>query len=300
MAKLGELEVVASDNNLCGEGPIWDNGRGRLVWTDLQSKLVYQYNPKTGAKAIISRDRMFAGVALHKTPGGFIFAGSGGLVRWKSAFDVDPILTEFEGEKLCFNDIIADAKGRIYAGTMYWGPKGMEKPGKLYLIDARRKVAVVDQGNNMSNGLGFSPDDRILYSTDTALRRIWAFDVDPKSGVLSRKRVFVNVPKTEGIPDGLTVDADGHVWSAQVYGAQVVRYRPDGSVERRIPIPAKQVTSVAFGGDDLKDLYITTASKPLESNLKPPGYEANGEVGGSLYRVRVNTQGRAEHLAAVM
>lgn len=300
MAKLDELETVANDNLLWGGSPIWDNGRSRLVWTDSLSKLVHQFNPKTGAKAIISRGDAYTGIALHKTPGGFLFAGSGGLVRWKSAFDVEPIITEFAGEKLCFSSIIADAKGRVYAGTTYWGAKGMEKQGKLYLIDVKRRITVVDPVGGMLNGLGFSPDDRILYCTDSAVRRIWQFDVDTKTGLLTRKRVFVNVPKTEGIPYGLAVDADGHVWSAQVYGSQVVRYRPDGSVERRLSIPAKQVTSMAFGGEDLKDLYITTASMPFESSLEQPGYENRGGLGGNLYRIRVNAQGRSEHLAAVM
>ncbi len=300
MAKLDELEVVANDNILWGGNPIWDNGRCRLVWTDSISKLVHQFNPKTGAKAVINREGAYTGVVLHKTPGGFLFAGSGGLVRWKSPFDVEPILKEHAGEKLCFSGIIADAKGRVYAGTTYWGAKGIEKQGKLYLIDVKRRVTIVDQVGGMLNGLGFSPDDRILYCTDSAVQRIWQFDVDTKTGMLTRKRVFANVPNTEGIPCGLTVDADGHIWSAQVYGSQVVRYRPDGSVERRLTIPAKQVTGVAFGGEDLKDLYITTASKPFETTLKQSGYENLGDLGGSLYRVRVNTQGRTVHLAAVM
>jgi D-xylonolactonase len=301
MAKLNELEVVANDQNLCGEAPIWDNGRGRLVWTDVERELVYQYIPKTGAKAVISRGRMVAGIALHKTPGGFIFAGSGGMVRWKGPGNADTIVTTHDGEKLHFNDIIADAKGRIYAGTVYWGARTMHKPGKLYLIDTRRQVTVVDEGNTMSNGLGFSPDNRTLYHVDSAARRIYAFDVDTKTGKLSRKRVLVNVPKTEGLPEGLTVDADGYIWCAQWYGSQVVRYRPDGTVERRLAIPARQVTSVAFGGDELKDLYITTAGKAWESPLMPPGYDAKaGPVGGSLYRIHVNAQGRPEHLAGVM
>ena len=130
MAKLDDLEVVAKDTALWGGCPIWDNGRCRLVWTDSIGKLVHQFNPKTGAKAIISRESAYTGIVLHKTPGGFLFAGSGGLVRWKSAFDVEPILREFAGEKLCFSSIIADAKGRVYAGTTYWGGERDGETGK--------------------------------------------------------------------------------------------------------------------------------------------------------------------------
>jgi sugar lactone lactonase YvrE len=295
------LQVVARENNLCGEAPIWDNGRSRLIWTDIEGKKVFQLMPRTGAHAVISQGLPVSGIALHKSRS-LVFAGETGLHLWKGPGDVRTILSEHDGQKLLFNDIIADPKGRIYAGTVYWGASGMEKTGKLYLIDTHGKVTVVDQGIRLSNGLGFSPDDKKLYYADSAARRIYVYDVE-KTGMLKNKRTFVQVPDTEGLPDGLTVDADGYVWCAQWYGSQVVRYNPEGGVDQRIPVPAKQVSSVAFGGDELKDLYITTAGNSWPSPLMPPGYDpspASGEIGGSLYRLRVHTQGRPEHLAAVL
>ncbi|HXV96784.1 MAG TPA: SMP-30/gluconolactonase/LRE family protein, partial [Anaerolineae bacterium] len=129
-------------------------------------------------------------------------------------------------------------------------------------------------------------------------RRIYAYDVNPKTGDLTQRRIFVQVPATEGMPDGLTVDAAGFIWSAQWYGSQVVRYDPDGKVERRIQLPVSQIASVAFGGPDLTELYITTAAEPWPSKFVPPGYAPNpATLGGSLYCLRLDIQGQPEYQA---
>ena len=242
---------------------------------------------------------MVSGLALS-ADGSLIFAGATGLHLRRPSGDVRPVLSRCRGEALFFNDILADPRGRLYAGTIYWGANGMEKPGKLYLVEDGGPVRVVDEGIDLANGLGFSPDDRTLYFADSARRVIYAYDVDPATGDLSRRRVFVQVPRDEGLPDGLTVDREGFVWCAQWYGAQVVRYDPDGKVERRIAMPVRQVSSVIFGGEDLTDLYITTAADSWPSPLAPPGYDfAATNLGGSLYRLRTNVQGRPDHRATL-
>lgn len=291
------LEVIAQDGNLCGEGPIWDADHGRLLWTDIESGLVYQFVPATGAKQILSRGLTVNGIGLNRT-GELLFAGSSGLHLWRGQDDYRTLVAEHEGEALAFNDLIVDARGRVYAGTVYWGPDGMEKRGKLYLIGTDSTIRVVDEGIELANGLGFSPDDRTLYFADSTARAIYAYDVAPETGALSNRRVFVRVPDAEGIPDGLTVDAEGFVWSAQWYGSQVVRYDPTGAVERRIALPVTQVSSVAFGGEDWRDLYITTAGESWPSDFAPPGYDFQApNIGGSLYRIRLDIQGRPEHRA---
>jgi sugar lactone lactonase YvrE len=280
------LEIVASDHNLCGEAPVWDAAGRRLLWVDLGSNLVYQH--ADGKTSIVHRDLMVSGVALN-SDGGLVFAGATGIHLHGRL-----LLADF------FNDILPDARGRLYAGTLYWGADGLVKPGQLLLIDPGGAVRVVDEGIEIANGLGFSPDDRTLYFADSARRVIHAYDVDPATGSLSRRRVFVQVPKDEGLPDGLTVDREGFVWCAQWYGSQVVRYDPDGRVERRIPMPVRQVSSVIFGGPDLTDLYITTAADPWPSPLAPPGYDPKaGNQGGSLYRLRTDLPGRPDYRAAL-
>lgn len=296
----GKLEIVAQDNNGCGEGPIWDYTHGHLIWTDLSNSLVYQLTPQTGEKEIISHGLMVSGVALNQT-GDLIFVGSGGLHLWRKQNDYHTLVVQHDGETLCFNDLIADPKGRIYAGTLYLTPDGIdvERSGRLYLISNDGRIRVMEEGIQIANGVGFSPDNRILYFADSALRTIYAYDVDSDMGDLSNKRIFVRVPGDEGVPDGLTVDSSGYVWSAQWFGAQVVRYDPDGKVERCIPLPVRQVSSLTFGGDDFTDLYITTASELWTSPLAPRGYDFNGtNIGGSLYRVRLDVQGKPDHQAA--
>jgi D-xylonolactonase len=137
-----------------------------------------------------------------------------------------------------------------------------------------------------------------LYYADSTARRIYAFAVDPKSGQLSRQRTFVNVPDSEGLPDGLTVDADGFIWNAQWYGSQVVRYDADGKVERRIAMPVGQVASVEFGGAQLDELFITTAGERWTSRFSPPGYDYSKiKDGGAVYRVRPGVRGKNELVA---
>jgi sugar lactone lactonase YvrE len=293
------VEVVVDNADRCGEGPVWDHRIERLVWTDLSSGIYYSHDPRTGQTDVISRGIVGGGTALHAS-GGYLIAGTEGMHRIDAAGNAQTILVEHRGEKLVFNDIIADSRGRIYAGTYYWGEE-LIKPGTLYLIGADRAPRAVADGIELSNGLGLSPDDRTLYYADSTARTIYAFDVDLPSGELSNRRTFVRIPPDEGLPDGLTVDAAGFVWNALWYGSQVVRYDPDGKVERRIRTPAKQTSSLAFGGAELTDLYITSAAEPWPSPFMPKDYDpASGNVGGALYRVRLaDVEGRPENEATI-
>lgn len=292
-------EVVAADDNLCGEGPIWDTGRKCLWWTDLSSRLLYQLAPSTGAKKVVGLNWMVSGIAIDESDS-LVLAGPAGLHLWNGDTGHRELLIQHEGETLSFNDLVTDPKGRIYAGTLYLAPNGIdvERRGKLYLIDPSGITRVVDDGLEISNGLSFSPDNRILYHADTALRRIYMYEVQPDTGDLLNKRQFVQIPDTEGVPDGITVDAEGHVWCAHWFGAKVVRYDPDGRVERSIALPVAQVSSLAFGGKSLSDLYITTASDRWNSPLSPPSFKASRSCGGSLYRIRLEISGKLEHRAA--
>ena len=291
------LEVIADDGNLIGEGPIWDGESNRLLWTDISSSLVYQIDA-AGNKSIINRGLVVNGIGLNRDDR-LVFSGAGGLFLSSGEGEHRNIASENEGEALSFNDMIVGPQGRVYAGTMYWGDNGKERDGKLYLFDSSGGVEVVAEGIELSNGLGFSPDEQTLYYSDSAARRIYAFDADAATGRLENRRVFVQVPGDEGIPDGMTVDADGFVWSAQWYGGQVVRYDPGGSVERRLPMPVKQVSAVAFGGPDLDELYITSAGGSWPSDVAPPGYDFEApNMGGPLYRLRVDVRGKPEFRAA--
>ncbi|HSW44324.1 MAG TPA: SMP-30/gluconolactonase/LRE family protein [Phycisphaerae bacterium] len=291
------IDVIADDNNLCGEAPLWNPATGKLHWTDILSSKTFQYDPATNDKQIFIEDRRVTGLALHES-GGLIVANRSGLYLWDGPGRWQTVATEHEGESLAFNDILADPAGRVYAGTLYW-QDGMRKTGKLYLFDTDGSIQVVAENILLANGLGLSLDGRTLYFADSAARKILAFYVDRATGRLSSQRTFVQVPEDEGLPDGLTVDAEGFVWSAQWFGGQIVRYDPEGQVERRVPIPAKQASSVTFGGPHLTDLYVTTAADYAPSPLEPPGFDRTARMGGPLYRIRLDIPGRPESVARI-
>jgi sugar lactone lactonase YvrE len=190
-----------------------------------------------------------------------------------------------------FNDGKVDAKGRFWAGTMDFD---CDKPsGALYRIAADLTHDCADEGYLCTNGPAWSLDGTIMYHTDTMKRSIYAFDFDANAGSISGKRAFVEFTDDDGYPDGMTVDAEDHLWVAHWGGGRVTRFRPDGSVERVIPLPVPYVTSCAFGGKNLHDLYITTATLPMSDDEK-----AAQPLAGGLFRTRPGVAGVAAHLFA--
>ena len=292
------VEQIVDDHNLCGEGPLWDWRQNRLIWNDLSASLVFEYCPESGSRTIINRGLMAAGMALNDD-GGLVLAGSTGIHVWRGQSQCRTVISEYQNRLLQCNDILADSRGRLYVGTMYWHESTMVRPGELYLIDNDGSPQIVDEGISLANGLGLSPDGGTLYFADSAQHSIYAYDVDIANGTLSHKRVFVEVPKSEGLPDGLVVDADGFVWCALWYGGQVVRYDPDGRIERCITLPASQVTSLEFGGPALTDLYVTSAAEPWPNNLLPHYDSRSGNLGGALYRIQLDIAGNRRHLARI-
>jgi len=290
------VEVVAEANNLHGESPVWDPRGNRLLWVDIANALVFELPDGTGQPQVLSRDLMVRGIALHERREQLVFAGEAGLHLWRGQDDFETVAAEVEGERLTLGDVLADPAGRLYAGTQHWVEGTMKAPGRLYLFDVDGLPRVLDDGILLSNGLGLSPDDGTLYYTDSAARTIFAYDVDRANGEVFHRRVLVRVGKDEGLPDGLCVDSQGFLWSAQWYGGQIVRYDPDGKVERRIPLPVKQVASLNFGGADMSSLFVTTASAPWKTNLAPPGYDFNDpNTGGALYQIRLDVPGLDEY-----
>jgi D-xylonolactonase len=159
---------------------------------------------------------------------------------------------------------------------------------------------VADEGIKFSNGLAFSPDCSTLYFSDSVARCIYAYSWHRETGKLSTRRIFVRVPREEGFPDGLTVDSEGFLWCAHWFGACITRYDPDGRRERRVGLPAAQTSSLAFGGPDLDVIFVTSASLNNMLEMAPAGYDPTKVfVGGPLYRIRADVQGRNEHRSRI-
>src|SRR5258706_5196496 len=270
---MSKLELIVDGSDRCGEGPIWDFRAKRLLWTDILADVVYEW--RDGNKSVVHRGTNVSTIALARD-GGLVFGGAGGLWKWTEKGGCKSIVAEHEGEALAINDMIVDPRGRIYAGTVYWGASGREKYGKIYLVDVSG-VKIVEEGVELANGMGFSRDGRTFYFADSALRRIYSYRVDGQSGKLSDRKIFAQLSREDGLPHGLTVDSEDNLWVAFWYGGKVLRFDPDGKVQTKIDVPAIQTSSVAFGGDEMDELYITTAAEAWPSELAPAGYRADAK-----------------------
>jgi sugar lactone lactonase YvrE len=296
-----QIEAIADYGDLCGEGPLWDAREQALYWTDLARRRFYRYKWSDRRPEIVSENMQVSSYAFNQ-PGGFVVTNISGIWLWDTKSQPTLLAREVDGHKCTMNDSIADLEGRVYSGSYYRNASGEFDPGVgcLFRIDSDASVHIVDEGFQLSNGLGFSPDCSTLYFVDSAVRRIYAYDWQRSNGTLRNRRVLVQVPSSEGIPDGLTVDADGFLWCAHWFGGCVIRYDPDGKIERRIHFPALQTSSVTFGGPDFSDMFVTSAAKTDSLSIAPPGYDpAGGYVGGPVYHMKTDIQGREEYRANI-
>jgi sugar lactone lactonase YvrE len=186
-----------------------------------------------------------------------------------------------------FNDGKCDRRGRFWVGTL--AIDATPGHGSLYRLDPDGRCQTMDTGFHISNGLGWSPDDRRFYFTDTGPKRIYVYDFDAESGAIENRRVFAQLPDNVGSPDGLAVDADGFVWSAHWDGWCVTRYDPEGKVDRVINLPVPRPTSCSFGGPDLSTLYITSARIRLSAQQL-----AEAPMSGSVFALQAGVRGLPE------
>lgn len=291
-------EIIADFGDLNGEAPVWDPDTSSLYWTDCVGFKFSRFHSPSGKSEVLRTGVEVTGFALNEG-GGFVIANTKGIWLWDGAENLKLIAGEVDGAVCQMNDAAADPAGRFLAGSCFYDPKGNYKPGCLFRVDNSGRASVIDDGIHLANGIGFSPDAKTVYLTDSAARIIYRYDYDVHTGDVRNRSVLVRVPLNEGIPDGLAVDAEGFLWSAQWYGGCVVRYDPDGRAERRIVTPAKQTSSVAFGGPELDQLFITSAAESFPSPLVPPNYNSSGCIGGPLYRLFVGIHGKTQLKARV-
>lgn len=288
-----QVEMLADVKARVGEGPVWEPKRQVLLWTDIQTGRLFEYDPASGENRKTYQGGYVGGLAVNKQ-GGLLLATWEGLGLWQEGDEIAYIHKGvLRGRDMQFNDVIADPRGSFFAGTFYYP----EAKGALYRFDPNGAINIVEDGVNISNGMGFSPDLKTFYFTDSVPHTIYAYDYDTGSGDVSNRREFVVVSNTLGIPDGMTVDSEGFVWAAIWGGGCVIRFDPDGKEERRIEFPAKQTSSAMFGGKELNELYVTTAwsgTGEPPTGLEPDGYDFSAHRGGELYRVKLDIQGKPE------
>lgn len=293
------IEIIADDGNLCGEGPHWDEREQSLWWTDIDGGKFYRYFWREKRRELVDRGFTVNGFCLQEH-GGFLATSSEGAWLWHPGEKPFLLAGRAEDQECRLNDCLADPEGRVYSGSYHLNPDGTTQPSYLFRIDTDGTVHVADEGICFSNGLAFSPDCSTLYFTDMVARCIYAYDWRRRDGALSRRRVFVQIDRSEGMPDGLTVDAEGFLWVAHWFGGCVTRYDPDGRRERKVELPAAQTSSLVFGGPDLDEIYVTTAALNNCLMLAPEGYNPSRvRVGGALYRMRLGIQGKLKFRSRV-
>jgi len=254
------VEPVGDVTAALGEGPYWVPEDDCLLWVDIEGARLHRTYFPSGETVIDSPGPVSA--AFPAVGGGILIAGGAALTllfpaerggQWVARTIADTPARE----GIRFNDAGVDPAGRVWVGSMHMTEA--EPVGELYRLDAGGRLNPVVKNVTVSNGLGWSPDGSRMYYADSPLRRVDVFDYDPATGEAFARRAFADLSEAEGVPDGLTVDADGCVWVAMWGGSALRRFTADGQPDAVLPVPVSQPTSCAFGGPGLADLYITSA-----------------------------------------
>ena len=278
---MGAAEQITEPWTYHGEGPVWDSGPGLLRWVDMHAGDVLSLAPQTQH---VQRSHVgtVAAALRPRVGGGLVVAVERGFCLLDED-DADPYsLGEvWTDPTVRMNDGGCDPRGRFYCGSMaYDAAPGR---GALYCLEPDRAVRRVLDGVTVSNGIAWSRDGTQVYYVDSPTQRVDVFDFDADSGAFGNRRTAVEVDPDHGMPDGITLDAEGCVWVALWGGGAVHRYTTDGRLDEVVDVGPRQVSACAFGGDRLDELFITTSREGLPPDEQP--------TAGALYRYRPGVSG---------
>ena len=256
------IEVLSDRPDQLGEGPLWDVREQRLYWIDSYGPAIHSCDAAGGGRRSWKLPEPIGSMALREK-GGAILSLRDGFYSFDFGTGAAERIVETQPGELRprLNDGKVDRQGRFIAGSMDF--QESEPVGKLFRLDPDLSVHVLDTGIICSNGPCFSPDGGTLYFADSFRKTIYAYAYDTATGNVRSRRVFTTFDKLRGYPDGATVDAEGCVWSAEVYSGRLVRFDPSGVVDRIIGLPVQSTTSVMFGGPDLDIAYVTSMARPF-------------------------------------
>ena len=291
------MDVRSINNPIChlAECPIWNYSERALYWTDILERRIWRYDRATGEIRI-----EWQGDAMV---GGFAFTPTNDLALCteKGVYRLDRQSNAAAGSSLRllydvpmaaderFNDITTDPKGRIFAGTL----TTRREQGILYRLEKGRPAEVVLRDIGTSNGMTFSLDLKHFYHTDSHVRTITRYDYDTDTGDIANPCAIYKAAEADGVPDGITMDTEGFIWVACWRGCKVIRVDPAGQIVLELPIPAVQISSVAFGGNDMNELYVTTACEGGADLAR--GLDYGGRyLGGEVFCAHVDAVGRKE------
>ncbi len=279
-----------------GENPLWHPEEACLYWTDIGTGRLFRLEPESGKHEQVYSGRPVGGFTRQADGSLLLFMDKGTIAVWRDGEIVETVVEEIPQEADSrFNDVIADPLGRVYCGTMSVKDeqRNILRHGRLYRLDLDGTLEVMLEGIQTSNGMGFPQDQTLFYYTDTGARTIWRFHYEPETGQLRNQQPLITVPieDPDGRPDGLTLDSRGHLWSARWDGSCAVCYTPEGQEEGRLRFPTKKVSSLAFGGRQLDEMYFTTAGGQDKAE--------NGNLAGALFRARLGMRGIPEFVSRI-
>jgi len=283
----------------CGEGPVWDVHGQQLFWTDSDGDTIFSWREGAKEHSVLRKGVRAASITLHAN-GGLMLCGPKGFYHLQENGDVRVVAEMCDGRPIEYvNDIIADPLGRVFGGQEKFHEGEVYDPGFLYRIDLDGCASVVEEGLHISNGMAFSPDLSTFYLIDTIPRKVYAYDYHLGSGSISNRRVLLVFEQDQGLPDGMTVDREGFLWIASWFGNGVLRFDPEGRLERTIPLPAAQTSSLTFGGKELNEIFVTSAATFWISELAPRGHDYDSDRGGGVYHIKQDIVGLPEYQARV-
>ena len=284
------VDVAVPAAAVLGEGPVWDATERRLIWVDIEGCLIHRYDPLTRVDDQV-RVSGRVGYASPRRGGGIALAMEHTFAVTDAGGDPVVVATVEPTAPTRMNDGNCDSSGRLYAGTMALDERS--PVGSLYRLDPDGAIERILQNVTVSNGIDWSLDGETMFYVDSASQSIDAFDFDVTAGRVSNRREFVRFSTDDGTPDGITIDAKGCVWVALWGGWSVRRYTADGELDIVVKLPTQNITSAAFGGDHLDELYVTSAREGLTDSE----FEAQPDA-GALFRCRPGVVGRAQHVYA--
>jgi sugar lactone lactonase YvrE len=291
MSMTSEPVCVAPTGDVCGEGVVWHAPHSAVYWTDINRFLIHRFTLADQCVRTWFFDQPVTALTLTDRDDVLAVVLGSGVILWEPASDRrhEPIFSLEGWPAVRLNDARADPRGSLWLGSMRnnVNPDGSAgdaggKDGILYRVDPDRRAIAHRRDVGISNTLVWSPDRRRFYFGDTAINVIWSYDYDAATCAIANEAPFFQ-DFDRGLPDGSTVDAEGYLWNCRYYGGCIVRVAPDGSFDRVIEMPVKNITTCTFGGADLKTLYVTTAASPGQ------------RLAGSLFAIQCEVRGQPEN-----